>query len=178
MIVCNGHYKLTLESWVGRSSLNMCQLFKPRLWVFTSIHPYHSIWTGTISHNKYNEWWNNAEIGNDCLQQSLQADFGVVGGEKLPEHMCQLFTPRLWVFTSIHPYHSIWTGPISHNEYNEWWNKAEIGNDCLQRSLQADFGVMGGEKWPEHVSTFQTKIVSVYIHTPISQHLDWSNLSQ
>ena len=82
MIVCSGHYKLTLESWVGRSGLNMCQLFKPRLWVFTSIHPYHSIWTGPISHNEYNEWWNKAEIGNDCLQRSLQADFGVMGGEK------------------------------------------------------------------------------------------------
>ena len=34
---------------------------------------------------------------------------------------------------------------MSHCEYNEWWDKVEIGIHGPQWSPQADFGVMGGE---------------------------------
>ena len=31
--------------------------------------------------------------------------------------------PRLCVFASWQPFHSIWTAPMSHYEYDEWWYK-------------------------------------------------------
>eukprot|EP00956_Cyclotella_meneghiniana_P028183 scaffold64965_cov79-Cyclotella_meneghiniana.AAC.1 len=48
--------------------------------------------------------------------------------------------------------HSSWTGPMSQYRYNEWYDKVEIGTYCLQWSLQADFGVMGGENFSSSTS--------------------------
>eukprot|EP00956_Cyclotella_meneghiniana_P026102 scaffold55677_cov39-Cyclotella_meneghiniana.AAC.1 len=53
-IVHNGHHKLTLESWLGDT---------------------HSCWAVPMSHHKYNEWYDKAEIGIQCPQCSPQADF-------------------------------------------------------------------------------------------------------
>ena len=91
-----------------------------------------------MSQCEYNEWCDEAEIGLHCLKLSLQANFESRVGDNFGL-TSPLFTPRLCGFGLLQAFHSSWTLPMSHCEYNEWCDEAEIGLHWPKLSLQADF---------------------------------------
>ena len=54
-------------------------------------------------------------------------------------------TKILCVYGSFCTPHRSLTVPMPHYEYNEWWDKVEIGIHCPQWSPLADFWVAGGK---------------------------------
>ena len=139
-------WSLQADFWVmcGDNLGSGSRLSISRLWVFASVRPNHSSLTVPMSYYEYDKRINKVEIGIHCLFWSLQADVWVICWDNLGSGS-PLSISRLWVFASVRPYHSSWTVPMSHYEYNKRINKVEIGIHSLSWSLQAEFSVMCGD---------------------------------
>ena len=160
----------------GQSWLGPCPLFTPRLSGFGLIRASHSIWTLSMSHSKYNEWFCKLENWIQHVWLPPHPGFWVVGGDNFGSSPLR-FTPRWSKFALIQEFHSISTIPTSHYKYIEWLEKVEIGIWALKWSPQRVFQARVGSKLALPLSAFHTKIEWVWTDLVKSQHLNPFNVS-
>ena len=110
----------------------------PRWCMFRLIHPFHSIWTLSIYHHKYDEWLEKVEVGTWALEWSSQCVFEVRVGSKLALHLPTFRTKIVWV----------WTGP----------SNSQHLNPCILSPIVYQM-VLQGQDW-NYLSTTTTTITT------------------
>ena len=91
-IVHNQRHTLAFELGVVTISSPGTLFFTQRWSMFGLIQEFHSISTLPMSHHKYNEWFENIEIGICALKCSPQCVFEVRVGSKLDLHLSTFCT--------------------------------------------------------------------------------------
>ena len=160
----------------GQSWLTCFPLFTQRLREFGLIGAIQNIWTLSISHYIYNEWWEKAEIGTHSPQPSPYPGFWLAGGDNYGRNP-PTFHTKIVCFGLIQESQCILTLPMSQYKYNEWLEEVEIVVWALKWSPHACFSHDWAQIWLDPFSLFQTEVECLSTNLSPSQHLNPSNLS-